>query len=98
MSRDFQKDFLKLDKSKESKIALVLLVLSVIVFVIWASHIRNVFEVGYYEGIKECWVSQEFFVEMTDEGKSLYGNYFNLSTNMSIKDIMEFLDSLNYTT
>lgn len=98
----FMERYLKLDKTWESKVALILVVLSILVFVFWALNIRNIFETGYKEGIKECFLSQEGFVEIfpylatpphtTDEVKSIYEKYPNLT--MTIEEMMTFLDKI----
>jgi len=97
MSWEFKRDFLKLDDSWESKVSLLLAILSVIMFIIWAVHVKDYFVMGYKDGIKECFMSQEFFVEMTDKGRELYSGT-KINTNMTFEDMANILEYMeNYT-
>lgn len=88
---DFKEDFLRLDGTKLSYLHLVLCVLVILVFVLWSLHIRELFSEGYRDGIKDCF-SIEYFVNMTEKGKSLYGNYYNISGNVT--EMMMFLKDI----
>lgn len=91
----FQEKFLGLDGTNLGRIGFVVVVLAFCSFLVWSFHIRAVFEEGYYQGIKECFVSQEGFAEMFAYGKASYGNYFNLTTNLTQQ--LDFLENFNIT-
>ncbi len=83
--------------TEKPKIIWITTILVILVFVLWSLNIRNVFEEGYYEGIKKCLMSQEGFVIMTNQGKDLYSGQKGLRTNITLEEMMTFLESLNST-
>jgi len=95
---------MSLKNTKKPKIIWVTTILVILVFVLWSLNIRNIFELGYREGIKECFMSSESFVD-------IFGNFSHyhtswkfsnltdlwdiIKTNMSIDDMVEFINNLS---